>query len=61
MMVKSKLVPSKGEAKRAIMQGGVSVDDEKITAFDYAVTAEQIGNGLIIKKGKKSYHRFVLE
>ncbi len=61
MMVKSKLVPSKGEAKRAIMQGGVSVDDEKITAFDYAVTPEQVGKGLIIKKGKKSYHRFVLE
>ena len=60
LMVKSKLAPSKGEAKRQIIQGGVTVNDVKVEKFDAAVTPEEIGQGLIIKKGKKSYHRFIL-
>ena len=53
------LVPSKGEARRLIQQGGVSVNDEKVASFDavYAASAFE-GDGLVVKKGKKVFHRF---
>jgi len=59
MMVVSKLTASKGEARRLIQGGGVFVGDEKVTDFDAKVTAEQLaGDGIILRKGKKTYHRF---
>ena len=60
MMVVSKLAPSKGEARRLIQQGGISVDDEKVTDFAYAVTKDRIESGVVVKKGKKVFHRFIL-
>ena len=57
-MAKCKLVPSKKEARRLIEQGGVEVDGEKIHDVAVTFTAEQLsGDGLMIKKGKKVYHR----
>ncbi len=59
MMIKAKLSPSKGEAKRLIQQGGVFVCDEKIETFDAAVNmADFFEKDIIVKKGKKTYHRF---
>ena len=60
MLVMSKLAPSKGEARRLIQQGGIAVDDEKVTDFAYAVTKEKLENGVVVKKGKKVFHRFIL-
>ncbi len=61
MMLVSKLCPSKGEARRLIQQGGVSVGDEKVTDFAKEYTASDFeGDGLIVKKGKKTFHRFTL-
>ncbi len=60
LMVLCKLSASKGEAKRLIMQGGVSVGDDKITDFTYAIEKEQLKNGVIIKKGKKVFHKVTL-
>ncbi|MBQ7714557.1 MAG: tyrosine--tRNA ligase [Clostridia bacterium] len=60
MLVKAKLAPSKGEAKRLIQQGGVVVNDVKVERFDATVSKDEIGEGLIVKKGKKTYHRIVL-
>jgi len=60
MLVKAKLAPSKGEAKRLIQQGGVMINDVKIDRFDATVSKDEIGDGLIVKKGKKTYHRIVL-
>ena len=58
LMAKCKLVPSKKEARRLIEQGGVEVDGEKIHDVAVTFTAEQLsGDGLMIKKGKKVYHR----
>ena len=55
------LAPSKGEARRLIQQGGVSVNDEKVTSFDHAFDADLFtGDGLIVKKGKKVYHKFTV-
>ncbi len=59
MMMLGKLVASKGEARRLIQGGGVFVDDVKVADFDVTVSAEALaGDGVILKKGKKTYHRF---
>lgn len=57
VLVECKLCASKGEAKRLIQQGGVSVEDEKITALDYKLTKKQLEKGVKIKKGKKIFHK----
>ena len=62
LMVKTKLAPSKGEARRLVQQGGVMVNDEKITVFDRTFTVADIQAGdFIIKKGKKTFHRVVVK
>ena len=58
MMVKGALAASKGEARRLVMQGGVSIEDQKITDPQYKVTAEALKNGIVLKKGKKVFHKF---
>ncbi len=61
LMVKCGLAPSRGEARRLVQQGGVSVNDEKVTAIDATFGCEQFtGNGVVIRKGKKVFHRAVL-
>ena len=61
LLVKAKLAPSKGEAKRLIQQGGVLINDVKVERFDATVALDEIGESLIIKKGKKTYHRVVVK
>ena len=60
MMVKSKLAASKGEARRLITQGGITLEDAKVTDTALTVTKDALENGVIVKKGKKVFHRFVL-
>ncbi len=61
MLVKAKLAPSKGEAKRLIQGGGVLVNDVKVEGFGAAVDVSEFGeDGVIVKKGKKTFHRFVI-
>ena len=61
MLLVSKLCPSKGEARRLIQQGGVTIGEDKITDFAREFTAADFeGEGLIVKKGKKTFHRFTL-
>ena len=55
------LCSSKSDARRNIQQGGVFADDEKVTAIDAVVTAEQLKNGVKLRRGKKAYHKAVLE
>ncbi len=56
------LVPSKGEARRLIQQGGVAVDDEKITDFKADITKDNFAKGyVVIKKGKKVFHKAILK
>ncbi len=58
MMVKSKLAPSKGEARRLIQQGGVEVAGEKVSDVNAVIAREQLaGEGVVLKKGKKVFHR----
>jgi len=57
ILIETKLCSSKGEAKRLIQQGGVSVDEEKITSFDYKIPRKALEKGIKIKKGKKIFHK----
>ena len=61
LLVAGKLAPSKGEAKRLIQQGGIMVGDSKVTDFGAALEKDAFADGVIVKKGKKVYHRFVLQ
>ena len=61
LLLKCKLIASKGEGKRLIQQGGISVDDQKITDMFHNVTKDAFEKGhVIIKKGKKVFHKVVL-
>ncbi|MCR5767485.1 MAG: tyrosine--tRNA ligase [Lachnospiraceae bacterium] len=55
------LIPSKGEGRRLVEQGGVSVDGEKVERFDTKISKEALLKGVKIKKGKKVFHRAVAE
>ena len=58
MMVKAGIIKSKGEGRRLITQGGVSVNDEKATDPNRSFTTDDFANDLIVKKGKKVFHKF---
>lgn len=54
------LIPSKGEGRRLVEQGGISLNDEKTSSVTHLVTAEQLAKGVVIRKGKKVYHKAIL-
>lgn len=60
LLVAAGLAPSKGEARRLVQQGGISIDGEKVTDMKAAVPAETLQKGVVLKKGKKIYHRVTL-
>ncbi|WP_102412160.1 tyrosine--tRNA ligase [Beduinella massiliensis] len=56
------LCASKGEARKLVQGGGLTIGEEKVTDVNAVLTAEQIGGeGVLLRKGKKSYHRVVLK
>ena len=57
ILVKAGLVPTKSEARRAIEQGGVSVDGEKLTDVRATFTAEELADGKVFRRGKKNYRK----
>ena len=60
MLVKSGLVPSKSEARRAVEQGGVSVEGEKVTDIKTVYEAATFeGDGIVVKRGKKNFRKVV--
>lgn len=62
LLVKSKLCPSKAEARRNIEQGGVSVDDVKIENAFKTLSKSDFEKGYaIIKKGRKAFHKIILK
>ncbi len=56
VLVKAGLVPSKSEARRAIEQGGVSIDNEKVTSFKLTFTKDEL-DGKVFRRGKKNYKK----
>ena len=61
LLVKSELVPSRSEARRAVEQGGVSVNDEKITDTRKAFSEDDLKAGVLLKRGKKNYKKVVIK
>ncbi len=62
LLLKTGLVPSKGEARRLVQQGGVYIGEVPVSSIDFMITEEQFDGGeLIIKKGKKTYHKILLK
>ena len=61
LLMKCGLAASKGEARRLVQQGGVTVNDEKVSTIETTFGCEQFtGDGVVIKKGKKVFHKAVL-
>ncbi len=54
-------VPSKGEAKRLIQGGGISIDGTKVTDIAATLTDSQIANGFVLQKGKKNFYKVTVE
>ena len=61
LLVLTKLAPSKGEAKRLIMQGGITINGDKVEKFDASVAREAFNDEVIVKKGKKSFQKVIVK
>jgi len=62
ILVKAGLCPSRSDARTNVQQGGVTVNDEKVTDFKAVFAADVLsGDGLVVKKGKKNFKRVVLK
>lgn len=63
LLVDTKLAPTRSEARRVIQQGGVTVNDIKVTEFDKKFTMDDLDSdgALLIKKGKKGYHQIKVD
>ena len=61
VLVKAELVPSRSEARRAVEQGGVSVNDEKITNLRHSFTASDLADGILVRRGKKNFKKVVIK
>ena len=55
LVVKSNIAPSKGQARTLIEQGGISINDEKITDTKYVISKETFDSQIILRKGKKVF------
>lgn len=60
ILVKAGLVPSRSEARRAVEQGGVTVDGDKVTDTRKAYTTDEVANGLVVRRGKKAFKKVIL-
>ena len=62
LLVKAELVPSRSEGRRAIQQGGVSIDGEKITDIYHTVEKDAFaGDGIVLKRGKKKFKKICVK
>ena len=61
VLTKTGLCPSRGEARRLVQQGGVTVDDAKVASIDESYDKDRLaGDGIMVKKGKKVYHKVTM-
>ena len=61
LLVKSGLCASKSEARRNVQQGGVVVDDEKVSDIAASFNADKLSAGIVIRKGKKNFNKVILK
>ena len=61
-LVNTKILPSKGEARRLIQQGGLNINEEKVSDVSIILTENNFPNGsMLMRRGKKSYNRIILK
>ena len=61
LLMRTGLIPSKGEGRRLISQGGIYIGDSKVESIDLMITSDHfVNNELVIRKGKKVYHKIML-
>lgn len=61
LLTACRLIPTRSEGRRLIQQGGVTVNEEKVASIDVRISADQLAEGVRIRKGKKVYHKAVLK
>ena len=61
LMVSCGLAASNGEARRLVQQGGVFLNGDKVPGADAAVTEDQLRAGAVLRKGKKVFHKAILD
>lgn len=62
LLQKSNLASTRSDGRRAIEQGGVSIDGEKVTDIKFMVAKENLeGDGVVIKRGKKKFAKVILK
>ena len=61
ILVKTGLCSSKSDARRNVQQGGITVDDEKITDIGKTYTADALRAGIVVKRGKKNFNKLTLK
>lgn len=60
-LVNAGMVKSRSEARRAVEQGGVTLEGEKVSDIKYEIDADQLKQGVILKKGKKTFKKLIME
>ncbi|PJI07717.1 MULTISPECIES: tyrosine--tRNA ligase [Clostridium] len=62
VLVYTKIIPSKGEGRRLVQQGGINLNDEKVDDFKYQMKKDDFEKGFaLIRRGKKKYYKIVIE
>ena len=61
LLVRSGLCASKSEARRNIQQGGVTVDDEKVSDISKSYSEEELKKGIVLRRGKKNYNKIIIK
>ncbi|WP_127836522.1 tyrosine--tRNA ligase [Clostridium prolinivorans] len=62
ILLEAKIIPSKGEGRRLIQQGGLSINNEKVTDINMIITKEYFKDGaMIVRRGKKNFNRITIE
>ena len=61
LLLKAGLIPSKGEGRRLVQQGGITVKEQKVTDPFTSYSAADFAEDFVIKKGKKVFHKIVLK
>jgi tyrosyl-tRNA synthetase len=61
LLVQTGLAPSKGEARRLVQQGGITVNDAVVSDAACTIATKDLKNGeVVLRKGKKNWHRIIV-
>ncbi len=62
LITRAGMCKSNGEARKTVQQGGLTIGEDKVTDVDFCFTPEMLeGEGVVVRKGKKTYHKFILK